>query len=182
MKQGAISIVADSSFFICFIDDIKKPQELSRILSFELFRFILCKIIMNEIGHCLTKEIDKLIGSKTTEFDYYEYGNILMPLFSDYEIKKGEHEVIVTSFILNFLGEDFLFILDDNEARKFVQNNFRELLPFRKGTVGFIKTCHCQYGIFTKIEVIDLLKLIDKSEFRIDSRIIINTIKEIEIC
>ena len=58
-------------------------------------------------------ELKQKIFQKIEMFSYYEYGEILRPLFSEEEMKKGEQEVIVISYILNFKKEHFIAILDD---------------------------------------------------------------------
>jgi len=85
------------------------------------------------IGQKIKEEIKKsqnynaieiLIDNHTQSFEYYKYGEILKPFFSAEEIKKGEHEVIVISYVMYHLGIAFIAIIDEDESRKFVEKKF----------------------------------------------------------
>lgn len=43
------SIVADSSFFICFLDDIKEFKTLIKLLKYDKFVYLTGKIIEREL-------------------------------------------------------------------------------------------------------------------------------------
>ena len=174
------SLIPDSTFYICYLDDIKKPDILARFIENDRLCFFTGQIICNEIMKSRNYAIIKdNFNKKITMFDYYNYGEILRPLFSQEEIKKGEHEVIVISFIMNTENNDFTAILDDSAPRKFLEINFPKIAKFVEGTVGFTKSCYLKYNILTKEETLIILKLIQKSKFRIEDDIINNAIYEV---
>lgn len=176
-------VIPDSSFYICFIDDIKEPKYLIRMLSANAMEFIIGQKIKEEIKKSQNyNAIEILIDNHTQSFEYYKYGEILKPFFSAEEIKKGEHEVIVISYVMYHLGIAFIAIIDEDESRKFVEKNFPELLEKLVGTVGFIALCCCKYKIFSKNECILLLNKIKKSKFRIKNSIIEETVERIRRC
>lgn len=178
-----VNVVPDSSFYLCFLDDINAPQYLLQLLNARVFKFFLGKVIKTEIESSSNyKTVEKTIDSRVEIFEYYNYGEILRPFFSLEEIKKGDNEVIVISYVLYFLDLTFITILDDNKPRNFLRRNFPELYRRVVGTIGFIEKCSCQYKIFAKEEAITILNLIKKSKFRIKNEIVNNTIKRIGKC
>lgn len=178
-----IKVIPDSSFYICFIDDINEPEYLIRILSTNAMEFIIGQKIKEEIKKSQNYDaIEILINNHTQSFEYYSYGEILKPFFSVEEIKKGEHEVIAISYVMYQLGIVFIAIIDEDKSRKFVEKNFPELLEKIVGTVGFIALCCCRYKIFSKNECILLLNKIKKSKFRIKNSIIEETVERIRRC
>ena len=98
------------------------------------------------------------------------------------EISKGEHEVIATAYILNFLGYDIILILDDDDARDIVTKNLKEIANKMTGTDGFIKICCCEHSALQKEEGKTILKFILNSKFRVKKEIVEKTIREIEVC
>ena len=173
-------VVADSSFYICFLDDIKKPQYLIRLTDY--FEFVLGKIIDEELRRSPNYSYIKNIMRK--KFFYFKYGNyeeILRPFFSMEEIQKGEHEAIAISIILVRLEllEIFL-IIDENSARNFIKKNFQDIYPMVKYTVQFIVECYFNHNIFKKDEIIEILTLIKTSKFRINKNLIDSLLKKLE--
>ena len=134
------SIIADSSFYICFLDDIKKPEYLKHILTH--FRFVIGKIVKKEIARSpMFKKIESIINTVVDNISADEnFDELLKPFFSVKEIEKGEDEVIAIAYVFNILELYFYFILDDESARHFVEINFSELKDRMYGTVGFIKS------------------------------------------
>lgn len=173
------TIVPDSSFYICFLDDINKPQYLHQLLECNAFRFITGSRIKEEVSRSSNyKMIEKTVEIHVQIFMYYNYGEILRPFFSLEEITRGEHEVIAIAYILHFLEIEFTAILDDDGPKKFLQKNFPKILTRVTGTVGFIKLC-CSRRVFSKEEAISILVLIKNSKFRVRSEIVDETIEEI---
>lgn len=175
-------VIPDTSFFVCFLDDINNPGYIIRI--FESNKFILV------VGRIVHKEVEKsenyhqiehiLISAES--YDYTQFGEILRPFMSVEEISKGEHEVIATAYVLNFLGYDIIFILDDGDARSFVLRNLNEIADRMTGTVGFIRLCCCEYDVFNKEEAKSILMMIKNSRFRVKKEIVEKTIEDIEGC
>ena len=179
-KVNNPSVIADSSFYICFLDDIKKPSYLKRIITH--FRFVIGRIVKNEISKSsMYRSIEPLINQAVDNFSIDEnFGELLKPFFSIKEIEKGEDEVIALAYVFDSLGLHFYFILDDESARHFVEVNFTELKRKMHGTIGFIKLCCCKFSVLTKKSCIFVLSLIKKSKFRVREEIINNVIKDVE--
>ncbi len=174
------STIADSSFYICFLDDIKRPDFLKRMIN--SFEFLIGKIIKGEVEKSKNYfHIKQIFETKVILFQYENYGELLKPFFSLHEIKKGEHEVIAIAIIMsNF--KQIIVIIDELDVRRFIQANFPELIMDMVGTVGFIKMCCCEYKIFSKEEAKGILNLIKNSRFRIGNNIIGEIIKDINGC
>ena len=173
-------IVADSSFYLCFLDDINKSNELIRII--DHFDFLLTPIVRNEI--IKSKNYVKIKNHKNiqpTDFSI-SLGEILVPLFGKEEITKGEHEVIGVSYLLYQLKENFYFILDDSSARNFVLKNLKCLSELMIGTIRFIAICFCKFNIFNKRESLELLNSIEHSKFRISKYVLEKTKQYIDEC
>jgi len=174
-----MKIVPDSSFYICFLDDINSPQYLMRILNCNLFDFLTGRKILKEISKSPKyQSIRDKIEKKVRIFDYATYGEILKPFISLEEILKGEDEIIAISYILNFLGSNFLVIIDEKDTREFFDRVFPEIKNRRTGTIGFLKKC-CDYGIFSREETISILELIKNSKFRVKKEIIEDAISQL---
>jgi len=91
-------IVPNSTFYICFLDDINCPQYLIRILDHEGFEFLTGKKILEEIKKASGYQfVRKNIEEKVRIFEYVAYSEILRPFMSLEEIKKGEDEVFAIS-------------------------------------------------------------------------------------
>jgi len=163
-------IVADSSFYICFLDDINRPEILLRIIN--EFNFIVTPLIKKEIekskNYAYISENQNILYSNSS----LDYGEIIKPFFAQEEIIRGEHEVIGAAYFLYKLNKLFCFILDDKEPRKFVVYNIPDLAKLMVGTVNFVGLCCCSYKLLKKEEAILLLNQIKKSKFRIEENII----------
>lgn len=175
-----VNIIPDSSFYICFLDDIKKPDYLLKIIKCDKFKFFTGFIIKEEIEKSsYYSKIEKIINLKIQIFKYYDYGEILRPFFSIEEIKEGEHEVIVISYILYLRDINFIAIIDDTTPRNFIQNNFPEIFKCIEWTINFLKKCNTDYKLYSKEEIISILQLIQNSKFRVKKEIVENVIKQI---
>lgn len=175
-------VIPDTSFFICFLDDIKEPSHLLRIFNFNEFILVVGKVVHSEVKKSENyHQIEHILYSAESH-DYNQFGEILKPFMSVEEISKGEHEVIATAYILNFLGYDIIFILDDDGARNLVLRNLSEIADKMTGTVGFIRLCCCEHEIFNKEEAKLILVTIKNSKFRVKEKIIEKTIEDIEGC
>jgi len=175
------NVIADSSFYICFLDDIVDHEILILFITRQELIFTVGRIIAKEIKKSSNFEnIKKNFNSNILIFSYYEYGEILKPFFSEDEILKGEHEVIVISYIFYYLNKRFLVILDDIWARKYLINNFPDLEDNLKGTIGFIEYSASNHSFFTPKSAIIILEKIKKSKFRVKENIIRSTIKKIQ--
>ncbi|MCC7554733.1 MAG: hypothetical protein KO254_01235 [Methanoculleus marisnigri] len=162
------------------MDDIKQPQILTQILEFRLFKFFTGSIICSEIQRSQNiTDIEGEFSSQVNHFDYYNYGELLRPFLSVNEIEKGEHEVIVISYVLHLSGCNILAILDDESPRTYFKSRFPELSNKVTGTIGFIEKCTCSYGVFQTSKGTTILSLIADSKFRVKKHIVDGAIKRI---
>jgi len=181
-SHGGLKVIPNSSFFICFLDDIKRPCFLKRIVTHNPFTFVLCKKVKEEV---LAKTESK--ASFFNELnDYFEYSDfssyseVLRPFFAEEELIKGEHEVIIAAYIHHYsYNQDYVIIIDEEGPRKFLQKNFPELFANATGTVGFIAECYFSYSLLTKNEALGLLDAIKNSKFRVSDDILEKVRKEI---
>jgi predicted nucleic acid-binding protein len=126
--------------------------------------------------HHLVKDV---VDQRVRLFTYYQYGELLRPFFSIEEIKKGENEVIVISYVLFSQQKECTIILDDDTPKKFIQNHIPMLVRLVEGTVGFTKNCHLRYKVFQRDEALSILKMIQQSKFRINREIIEEAMSQI---
>lgn len=175
-------LIPDSSFFICFFDDLKPllTKEV-RLLCVEKvldnFDVKVTPIVFSEVGfknedECIKRHIVPVNFNYTTDNNVLES---LRPVWS-----KGEFEVICLAYNYKTTSNsNFIFIIDDLNARKIISNYLNELEIFLKGTVGFIGYCTHQ-KIFDQEGAISILTAIKKSKFRVDKQIVNMIITEIQ--
>ena len=181
--MNKIQVIPDSSFYICFIDDIKDHENLIEIIKYDKFNFIIGVIVKDEIVKSPNyNKIEAVMKSDVELFSEINYGEILRPLFSKEELKKGENEVITISFILFDLDYDIITIIDDEEPRKFFINNLTECADKLTGTIGFIGDCVCIHKIFKKDKGMNILIAIKNSKFRITEVIFNEVMNKIREC
>lgn len=171
------AIIADSSFYLCFLDDIEQPEVLQRLL--DNFDFLVTPIVYREIG-------------KSTHFEHVKnhpkiilvprenLGEVLRPFFSQTEIEKGETEVIELAYQFYASNDPKFFIIDDEGPRLFVTRNLAYLERLMIGTVGFVGECYYQYRIFEKSEARTIVIVIGRSKFRISKEVINAVLSRIE--
>ena len=169
--------VADSTFYLCFLEDINAPEPLATIL--QHLDFVIPKAVYDEVSICkgYGRARDTLrftIGSSDIRFK-----EILRPFFSSEQWKKGEAEAITLAFSL--FNDDSLeqLILDDSQARAFVRNNLGVLVNLMTGTVGFLRVCY-RIKILPREVVLQVLLLIEKSSFHIDGEVLSKVRSDIE--
>jgi predicted nucleic acid-binding protein len=182
---GAINIaedvIADSSFYICFLDDVDDPNSLSRIINSQNFRFIGGKLVCSEIKESKNCANVESLDEKIVDPTSYNYGEILKPFFGRSELKKGEHESISIAYIHSSNGKNFKLVLDDRQPRMIIKKNFPDLENKLTGTVGFIGLCNYEYKIFSSEEAINILLSIRDSKFRIKDSILLGEIEKIKL-
>lgn len=175
-------ILADSSFYICFLDDIDRPDALSQIL--ERFNFIITPLVFEEISKRSKPASQTIIGGNhivrvRPNFNFQE---ILRPFFSNNEVDSGEAELIALAYIWHESRRIQRLILDDSHARRFVTNNLAQLNVIMIGTVGFVGECHCNFSVFDKSSALMYLREIKASKFFIEEHVIALTKERIVKC
>jgi predicted nucleic acid-binding protein len=174
-------VVSDTSFYICFLDDIQRVDALLRLLTCEWYGFVMGAIIRREVTakEC-PMEFLKALDTHVERYEYYNYGEILRPFFGDSEIERGESEAVVISFILHTRGEYHRLIIDESPARRFIERTHPDLLRYLTGTVGFVESATVARNVFTPEEAIEILRSISSSRFRIDPGMVQEAIERLE--
>jgi predicted nucleic acid-binding protein len=174
-------VVPDSSFYICFLDDIQRVDALLRLVTCDAYSLVMGVVIRREVTakRCPEDFLDA-VNTHVEAFEYSTYGEILRPFFSVEEVDKGETEAVVISFILHQRGEVHVLIIDESPARRFVGRRFPDLERYMTGTVGFLETSTVLRNISTPEETIDLLREMLVSTFRVDPGIVHEAIERLE--
>jgi len=173
------NIIADSSFYICFLNDIEEPAFLNRVI--DKFDFYITPLVESEIrldDYEWLKKNEKMVRVG----DHINFGEILKPFLSTKAIEKGEHEVIGLGYHFFMTGLPFYLVIDDQEAREFVKANINHLISFLHGTIGFIALCCCRFEVFSKNEAMVIFNKIGDSKFRISKDILEKIKINIERC
>ena len=163
-------IIADSSFYICFLDCIQDSKSLIRII--DNFKMHLSKKILEEISK--SPNFHKIQDKKFNIFNNpnLNLGEALRPFVTEEQISKGEHEVIVLAYVFNGMGINFWVIIDEKSKRNLVKRIVPELSDKLLGTITFIELCNNEYHIFNKSESLIIFDKIASSNFRIKPELI----------
>lgn len=166
------NIVADSTFYIFFFNDIKNPNHLNIIL--DSYNAHIGPMIKDEIGHHLESNTE--INGKITNIGInIDFKNIL----DQYQIsllnafpglqkwdKKGEFEVIGISYLLQELESLKYLIVDDKSPYTFIKNQLMFINKNLTRTFGFLVSGAMEDKLLTKSL---LQKIIDETEREISS-------------
>lgn len=181
MPRSHRNLVADSTFYLFFIDDTNNSDSLCKIL--EIFTAQLSPTIHKEL-HLKNKDakLKKLIESSCNVFQdsRIKYAEALRPVFSKEELQKGEHELIAIAVLCNELKIELILVIDDEGPRKIISNHFAYLSVYLTRTGRFIEKCYSQYDVLKKDEAIKLINDMKKSKFHIDKRSIDQLLGELE--
>lgn len=152
------SISADSSFYICLIDDINHQNCLNKFVNY--YSFFLGKRILKEIN----PESREILNDNLNHVnvDYYE---LVKPYFgrNPDHIDDGEYEAIGIAHFLVQNDDLKYLILDEKTARNFVETHFEYLKANLVGTIGFIEKCCCFDCIINKKNALEILETIKAS-------------------
>lgn len=151
------NVVADSSFYICYCNDINKNVFLNKLL--DIYSFHVGSCILRELPPELTECNIFQSSVNFTEFSFFE---IVKPFFgrSDRHKDDGEYEAIGLAYYLNTSSELKNLIIDEKRAYKFVKNNFPSLQPKLTRNIGFIVNCYKKDDVVTLRSIIDILETI----------------------
>jgi predicted nucleic acid-binding protein len=177
-----VKIIPDSSFFICFLDDLEGHLPITdrlRVLTVitENFPIMIVPAVEQEsrFQRLPTVVSDQIQRITITGLPTDSSIELLRPLLG-----KGEHEVITYARICLLKGDcTFLFILDDGVARDLVKRMLPVLVSHMKGTAGFLGFCAIR-KVLEKNETINLLTIIGRSKFRVDRSTISTVIAEVQ--
>lgn len=183
-----MELVPDSSFFICFLDDLEGHLPIATRQKFmtDLFKsydeVIVVPAVKNEV-YSLSNSgtiTDYCHDPKCVELFENGYSNPVVELLRG-RLGKGELQVITYANHKCISKDyDFRVIIDDLKARNMAMSVIPDLKNILTGTIGIIKTCAIS-NIYDARDSINLLKEIEKSPFRIKSYIIDETIKTIKL-
>ena len=116
-------VIADSTFYICFLDDINYTEGLNKLFKSKKFNFVIGPIVETEIRRSKNyPKINSALTSVKKSPPPFNYGEIVKPFLSITEIKKGEHEVIGIAIVYTLQGRDFIVILDEDEPRRVIES------------------------------------------------------------
>ena len=170
MYNKTNTVIADSSFYICFLDDISCPSFLNLILSGP-FKFLITPMLHSEIRR--SENYSQIQYDGIAEMSLpYNTSEILRSFFGRNEALKGEYEIIALAYILYRFDQNFDIILDDADPRQFIEKNMPHLACLMTGTVGFVEECHCDYKIISKKTTLRILQDVRTSKFRVTENII----------
>lgn len=170
-------MLADSSFYICFLEDIEQPKVLTKIL--DNFRFLITPIVYKEVSKSVNfKHIES--NPRIVLLREENLGEALRPFFSKEEIEKGETEVIELAYQFYADDDPKVFILDEKEPRLFILRNLPYLAKLMVGTVGFVGKCYYEYAILEKSEASAIVLVISVSKFRVSTEVISEVLSKIE--
>lgn len=162
-------IVADSSFYICFLEDIKRPDVLLLMLS--EFQFVMGDKVHSEISKCTN--YCSIRGNKhIAVVCNLNFSEIFKPFFSKYETEKGEGEIIALAVILNGMRRLNKLILDDGGPREFVKRNLPHMMHLMTGTVGFVGRCCYETHILERDSSLQIISEIEKSNFWVSPQVL----------
>lgn len=150
-------VFADSSFFICFLEELKQSNCYNFL---DYYNFAIGSKVFNEIKeHLENNLINKLYYCPD---ENYDYSALIAPLLSNEEKNKNKGEYEVMGLSLHYLSSNRVkyIIIDDKKARNFAKRNFVGLTKYITGTIGFIIFCS-KDNFISKIDAINILKDIE---------------------
>ncbi len=177
------NVIADSSFYIYFLEETSEPDTLLKII--DRLKFLISEKIINEIT--IKNNKFSLIASNkmhimTIPVDIKE---IFAPIMTIKQIQSGEADVIFMSFHLLRLNKKPIVVLDDKQARSFllknVLSNFtsidsNEIIYY---TLAFLTKCTIEYRIIDQDDAIRILNKTKDSGFRASNKQIDTNINKI---
>ena len=175
-------LIPDSSFFICFFDDLED-------LMGEPERFGVFSLVAKEFCVEIPEHVQYEADLKNRNYDFSD--SISIVSIDDFAsgglpfeplrlvIDQGEFEVIVLSYVCKTTQtDDFMFILDDETARKKVHQFLPVLSDHLIGTIGFMSYLEGNHYLTPEF-TINILNCIGKSKFRISHKILDSVIRKI---
>lgn len=151
------NIVADTSFYLCYYNDINKRDFLDIFLN--TYSFHLGPKIFKELPSELS-ECSKFQSS--TVFSEVSFFELIKPYFgrSKEHENDGEYEAIGVALHLNLHSNLKYLILDEKIAHNFVQSNFKSLTPKLKRNFSFIRDCYKIDSLISLSIAIEILETI----------------------
>src|SRR4030042_4743068 len=162
-------VIADSSFYICFLEDIKRYDIL--IIMIDNFHFGVGDKIQTEISRC--SNYNKITNNdRIALISGIDFSEPLKPFLSKLESEKGEGEAIALAAILHGIGRLDMMIIDEYEQRLFFERVLPHLKPPMNGTAGFVGKCCSNHKLFDKATTLQILDEIEHSPFRVSKEVL----------
>ncbi|MCC4766335.1 hypothetical protein FXW07_06830 [Methanosarcina sp. DH1] len=151
------NVVADTSFYLCYYNDIRKNECLNIFLG--SYSFYLGSKILGELPKSLAKSDSFLSVVNFNDESFFE---LVKPFFgrSTNHEKDGEYEAIGLAYHLNLhFGLKYL-IIDDRRAYNFVAVNFKSLEHKLTRNIGFIVKSYKEDSTLSLKMTIEILESI----------------------
>jgi predicted nucleic acid-binding protein len=185
-RPSTRNIIADSSFFLLFLNDIDRPSYLDKLI--KNYKFIITQMIKEELSGnsksntWLQSNSASIVVEDINEYRLEEiFSSLVSKKAISIKLHRGEWEIIGLAYMLKDEGEDFILIIDDKEARRFVEKNMPSLQHHLCYTLKFIELCTCNEHIFKKEEALDMLEEIERrGRFRVTGDILAQIKNNIE--
>jgi len=162
-------VIADTTFYLLFYNDIKDKEGLYHIL--QKYDMYIGDKIKYELRRHITKDKDFSLLIKDIETDI-DFGKLLRIfyqfLLTEYpkyvkDISNAEYEVIGISYLLKQNNKLDYLIIDEKYAYNFVMNNLNYLKRNLVRTIRFLYISCLIDKILDKKYVIDVLDKIEKA-------------------
>ena len=151
------SVVSDSSFYIAFLSphEIDDPETLVEIV--KKYKFFIGKVVLREISEKHGDIVDDIgFRSMVKILENYDYSSLLS-IIGDRVFEKGEYECMAIAYFLYKKSSLHSLILDDNSARKWVDNNIPDLSKFVRYSLRFLVNCCCSDGKLSEEKISAIL-------------------------
>ena len=162
-------LIPDCTFYTLFLKNFKQDY-LIKITNH--FKTCISPIVKKEIfkmGNNLSKNLEKNLIEMDSRLQYYQ---LIKPLVSKEEYEKGELDIIILACFCEDLKIDYILVIDERPAFNLIKRCFPKLLLKHKYTGEFIVDCTNKYKILKKDESLNLLDIMEKSDFRIPEKVL----------
>jgi len=174
------TFLANSTFFLLLLKDIKKPEVLTKIG--QCVRLATTKQVLEEVKRGLAEEGLEHLASEVREYvsEIYDATDKILRTENPLVVHEpflgtGEFSIILAFWYLQYRRNirNLYIITDDKSARKYIYKNIPEIPKNRiLWSLKFID----RYAVFlcniSPEEFLEMLDLIEKSKFRVDKKIL----------
>jgi len=174
------TFLANSTFFLLLLKDIKKPEVLTKIG--QCVRLATTKQVLEEVKRGLAEEGLEHLASEVREYvsEIYDATDKILRTENPLVVHEpflgtGEFSIILAFWYLQYRRNirNLYIITDDKSARKYIYKNIPEIPKNRiLWSLKFID----RYALFlcniSPEEFLEMLDLIEKSKFRVDKKIL----------
>lgn len=162
-------VVADSSFYILFYNELEDPLSLHKIS--ENYDFYIGKRLKTELGKYLgsegksnltVKDVSEKVDFSRLLEDYYNQIDLLNPNIGSWK-NGGEFEVIGLSFILKQYKKLSYIVIDDKKPYNFIRFHLEHISPFLVRTIKFLYVAYKDDKVLRGQHVVDIYNCLLKS-------------------